>query len=395
MASLTWQGVLARRLRRQQLVQVAPATRLVEVVGAIGGLHAQVPASAELSLGLRVAGTERGTLHDELVVRRGLVKTYGPRGTIHVLPSRELALWMAGLRGAGKLDRDTRRPCPTPGQLERLVDAIGDALDGRCLTRAELGEEVIRRAGPTAAAPALPAFGGSWANWEMALGPAAHAGRLCFGPPRRNRVTFVRPDQWLGPQPEIDEPEALASLVRRYLQAYGPAPVSGLAAWLAIEAGAAARAIALLGREVSEVDVEGVHVRVLARDRDLDEPAQDLPPRLLPAFDPYVVGSQPRDRLVPAPVLARLARRPGPPRWARSPRQFLTGPLPVLILDGAVAGVWERRRSGRSAVIRIDAALRLRTAARRALAGEVDRIAALQGVTTTVEYGPLTIRPHL
>jgi len=140
MRSLSWDQVLAWRHRRHALVEPAPADRLVQVAGAVCGIHAQVMATAELSLGLRVAGVTREDVRQELWERRGLVKTYGLRGTVHL----------------------------------------------------------------------FPAFGGAWPRWWTAIGEAAVRGVLCFGPNQGNRVTFVRPDQWVSGWHEVDGRLALA-----------------------------------------------------------------------------------------------------------------------------------------------------------------------------------------
>jgi hypothetical protein len=47
-------------------------------------------------------------------------------------------------------------------QVETIVAAIGEALDGQCLTREELGEAVARRVGSWATEAVSPAFGGHW-----------------------------------------------------------------------------------------------------------------------------------------------------------------------------------------------------------------------------------------
>ena len=57
--------------------------------------------------------------------------------------------------------------------------------------------------------------------------------------------------------------------------------------------------------------------------------------RLLPYFDAYVVGCQPRELLFPG----RAAER------ALAGGQ--AGNYQVLLIDGVVAGVWHQRRSGR------------------------------------------------
>ncbi len=200
MQTLTWRQVWGWRLARHALSASAPKERLIEVVGAVCGIHAQMLSAAELSIGIRVAGVTRQDVRAELWQRRGLVKTYGLRGTIHLFPAAEAPLWSAALQ-ASQQPNEVRRLAPMgldQPQLEALVAAIHDALDGRCLMREELGVEVARRAGAWATDALSPAFGGQWPRWLMALGTAANAGVLCFGPDQGSKVTFVRPDQWLG-----------------------------------------------------------------------------------------------------------------------------------------------------------------------------------------------------
>src|SRR5262249_36021387 len=146
--ALTWDDVRARRLAHQHLVSRAPRERVVDVVRDVCGLQAQVLSAAELGLAARVSGITARDVRDELWVRRRLVKTYGPRGTLHILAADELPLWMAAMRA-----RADARPQPwheahglDAAQASALLEAIGEALDGRCLTREELAAEVARRA---------------------------------------------------------------------------------------------------------------------------------------------------------------------------------------------------------------------------------------------------------
>ena len=70
---------------------------MLSVVGLLGGLHAQLMSSAELSLWARVEGLEPNDVSDALWKRRTLVKTWAMRGTLHLLPAAEYPLWRAGL----------------------------------------------------------------------------------------------------------------------------------------------------------------------------------------------------------------------------------------------------------------------------------------------------------
>ncbi len=56
----------------------------------MAGVHAQVMSAAELSLGLRVQGTTREDVAAALWEERSLVKTFGPRGTVHLLRADDL-----------------------------------------------------------------------------------------------------------------------------------------------------------------------------------------------------------------------------------------------------------------------------------------------------------------
>jgi hypothetical protein len=118
-------------------------------------------ATAEVSLGVRVAGATRRDVRQELWERRRLVKTYGLRGTVHLFPAEELPLWTAALRASQPLDGGdvAERAGLTPERLDQVVAAIGEALDGRRLARQERGEELANRLGRWVLEEAFPAFG--------------------------------------------------------------------------------------------------------------------------------------------------------------------------------------------------------------------------------------------
>src|SRR5256714_4918581 len=193
MKSFSWDTACRRRLARHYLLEPVPKARLVDAVRTVGGIQAQILSAAELAIGVRVAEVTRQDVQMELWERHSLVKTYGPRGTLHLLPADELPLWMAALQASAML-REAHWYAVAglePAQAGTLLDAIGEALDSCCLTRQELADEVARRVGEWARERLLSA-------WGEFLAPAAFAGRLCFGPSKGSQVTFVRADQWIG-----------------------------------------------------------------------------------------------------------------------------------------------------------------------------------------------------
>jgi len=385
MRSLTWKEVWGWRLARHALLAPQPKESLVEVVRTVCGIHAQVMPAAELSIGVRVAGVTRQEVRAELWQRRGLVKTYGLRGTVHLFPADELPLWLAALRANHK-PNEARRLAQLGlelAQVEVIVEAIGEALDGQCLTREELGLEVARRAGSWATEAVSPAFGGQWSRWLITLGTAASRGLLCFGPNQGQKVTFVRPDQWLGGWVEVDGTEALGEVLQRYLSTYGPATHREFAQWFGMQPSQALALTQQLAGKLEEVEIEGHRAWLPRAEAAVAFPQFEEVVRLLPHFDCYLIGCHPRDRLVP-------------PDWAK---RVLTnggiGNLPLVVVDGVVAGLWQQRRTGRRLEIRVEAFQPLSAHQHQELEASVARVGVILEAESVLSLGAVNARPHL
>jgi hypothetical protein len=347
------------------------------------GIHAQVMPAAELAIGVRVDGVTRQDVRAELWEWRRLVKTFGVRGTVHVYPAADFWLWMAALR-ANPHPCEERRMAQMgldPQQKDAVVEAIWEALDGRCLSRAELGVEVARHAGDWAADEVSPAFGTRWPRWQMAMG--AVPGQLCFGPNQGNKVTFARADQWIGEHHEVDGEEALREAFRRYLSAYGPATAREFARWFGMEPSVALGLTRELAGELEEVDVDGRHAWMLANDAAVECESGHEVVRLLPHFDCYVVGSHPRERLAPAAWKERVF--PG----------GSGGNVPVVMIDGTVGGIWRHKRTGRRLAIQVELFARLDAGRRKQLEAAAARIAEIAEAELNLSLGPVDDRPHL
>ncbi|MET9830643.1 winged helix DNA-binding domain-containing protein [Streptomyces sp. NPDC006385] len=382
-ATTTWDETSARRLRRQFLDR--PAERgspVAEVVGAMLGAHAQVLSAAEVSVGVRAAGVTRADVRAALWDDRSLVKTFGPRGTVHLLPAAELPLWCGALTaiptGPSPFPPDVR---VTEEQAERIVAAIGDALDGVCLTVEELGEEVVARTGPWAGDRVMEAFQDLWPRWRQVMHRAGQSGALCFGPNRGRRVTYTRPPSF----DPLPGQAALRELVRRYLRAYGPATPRHFAKWLAAPAGWAVELFRELaeGGEIEEVAFEGAGAAwVVAGDTEFPGgPVRGV--RLLPYFDAYAIAAQPRESLFPGEA------------YRRALAGGQAGNYPVLLVDGVVAGVWHQRRRGRRTTVTVELIGRRLTARQgRELGEQVERVGEVLEAKAELVVGEVTVGPH-
>ena len=373
-ARLGWAQVAAWRAARHHLDERAPATAMLEVVARICGLHAQVLSSAELTLWARVESLEPGAVARALWEERSLVKTWAMRGTLHLLPAAEFPRWQAALstRRLWEARAWQRGFGVTLAELERLTDAVAEALDGRLLTR----EELATRVGELTS----PALGDKLrGSWGALLKPAAALGRLCFAPNQGQQVRFTRPDTWLGGWAPRDPEAAVDEVTRRFLAASGPVTREDFARWWGIPSPAKGRRLLeRLGSEVAQVEVDGTAAYALAADLPglrAARPGRPRTVRLLPAFDQYVVtATRQAERLMPGPFKARVYR----------PQGWLS---PVLLVGGRMEGVWRQEARGRRLAVTIEPFAGPPPAqVRRAAEAEAERLAAFSGAELELRW---------
>jgi hypothetical protein len=382
-ATLTWSGVTARRMGRHALAEPATDLGPASIAGVLCGAHAQVLSAAELSIGRRIAGATRADVRRALWEERTLVKSFGPRGTIHLLPAADLPMWTGALSALPpSVPAHPEGVRFTPGQADEVIAAIGGALADAELTVDELTEAIADRAGPWAVERTMEAFGGKWPRWRQLTSTAAHRGMLCFGPDRGRMVTYTNPHRWLPGLRPMDGDKALRTLVVRYLHAYGPATPQHFARWLAIPPRYAAELFGTLGGELERVELDGGPGWTVAGDTGAP-PRPHRGIRLLPYFDAYVVAGQPRERLYPGAAAARALTPAGQ-----------AGNYPVMLVDGVVGGVWHQRRSGRKLAITVEPLRELTAAQRRQLGDEADLVGAVMEATPALTVGTVTVGAH-
>jgi DNA glycosylase AlkZ-like len=378
-SSLKWAEVHARRLKRNFLIARAPRELLIEVTRAVCGIQAQVMSAAELALAARVADINLDDVRAALWQERRLVKTYGPRGTLHLLPADELPLWMAALSAAS-----ARAETPwyarlklAPQKAESLVTAIGAALEGNCLTRQELARSVAQRVGKWAYA----GIASAWA--DPASAQAAFRGQLCFGPSQGSRVTFVRADEWIGHWQALDPEESLCEILRRYLKTYGPATYQNFGEWFGLRPEPARALFQEIESELVPVEVQDKHAWLLAA--DVNDAAYSVKHslQLVPQYDCYVLGCRfGREQIVPDAARKRIST------YGRGKYEGAVG-LPVMLIDGIVAGMWERRKRAGAIALRIEPFQPLNVTQNRQLQREAVRLEKFFGAPVELAVGAL------
>lgn len=269
-----------------QLLSGAPARTPLEVVQHLLAVQGQDPRGARLTIRARSTGLTTADVDRALTDDRSLIITWLNRGTLHLVRTEDY-WWLQALTtpqlSAGSARRLMQEGV-SPDAADRGVLVIERSLAANGpLTRGQLRERV-QAAGVRVAGQALVHI----------LLLASIRGLVVRGPMVGAEQAFVLVRDWLGAPPvELDRERALAELARRYLVGHGPATDRDLARWAGLPLRDVRRGIRgiaplLEQREDGLADLRG---------RPAAEP---VPPRLLGAFDPLLLGWVSREPVVGA-----------------------------------------------------------------------------------------------
>jgi uncharacterized protein YcaQ len=338
--------------------------------------------AAQLALRVRLRGLTIEDVDRALWRNRSLARVWCMRGTVHLVPSKDFAIFVRGssTRQVGLASRWFDRAGVPKAFVERLIEAASAAMD-RPRTRGEIALRIRDSLG-------LPIErGGSrgWGSPEEATGfkfggkivmvpdiafVAAYRCLACFGPDEGEGTTFVRPDAWLPRWRDVPLEDAEDALLRRYLRSFAPATASDFFAWSRLTMGRARLIWSRLEDELSPVTVEGRGAWILRGDRSTLERAKAARPtvRLLPYFDSYLMGHNERGHLVDKAHYTQIYRPAG---WV----------YPAVLLDGHVAGHWSYERRGKSLQIRVQPHESLPEATKDLVRGEAEDVARFLGIS--------------
>ena len=306
--------LLLRRLHNQHLLSPG-----ADPAGDLCGLQAQFLRNAVHALRIR---TERLTTE-------GLVKTWTLRGTVHLLPERDLPLYIQHCGGAEDVclsgwygwtaSRGHANPPEVEAHYARLaVDAIASGIDEREALRLHL-----RAQGMTEAEESR-----LFDPWGGLIAELANIGAIAF---RVDMKDIIHPDETkryrlLEPFAPLDEEAARLELARRYFTHYGPATLRDAAYFFHWTQAEVKALLSHLPVETAVVDGR-THFFI-----PNGEPERDMPEVILLAgFDPLMLGY----------------RKEGNPFL---PGEHLRGIFnlagivnPAILLRGQVVGKWKEK----------------------------------------------------
>ena len=401
--SLSDNQVRLLRLRSQRLLPQSSngVSSVTQIVKELCGIQAQELPSAALAIRARrdsvgtaslsggdtlsggqviiarppsAADVEQARVHD-----RSIVRTWGMRGTLHLLATEDLG-WLLPLLGPIFIAGDRRRRAELgldEDTCTRGMRVLRAMLANHAeLTRAEIVEQLashdIHLEGQ-----ARPHF----------LSRAALEGIICFGLDRGTEPTYVLLSDWFDQNDighSLPEDAAYKELTRRYLHAYGPATPEDSASWSGLPLSKIRAAWQHLADELLEVNMggyylspgEGASWMLKTQSAWLDEPPPPAPVvRLLPRYDVYLLGYQNRDLAVPRQYAKRINAGGGIVH-------------PALLVDGQVVGTWKSQRQKNHLDVRIEPFSSLAPEVQAGLEAEVADIGRFLGVQAKLQMMP-------
>ncbi|ROO86831.1 winged helix DNA-binding protein [Actinocorallia herbida] len=307
---------LNRATLARQLLLDRVDVPVAEAVARLGGLQAQEPQEPFVGLWSRLRGFDPGVL-SELLAGRRVARTHLMRRTVHLLTTEDVLAWRSRHDAMLRQRVFGVYRSELAGVDLAELEAAGRAVlaDGTARSQAELGRAMAERwphAGPRALGEML-----------IALIPVVQL------PPRglwrtKAGVRLGLLSAWAGREadpPAEDGDPVGATLVRRYLAAFGPAAGADLRAWCGL-AGLPAAVSAIRGELVSFRDERGRELLDLPA-APRPDPGTPAPVRFLPAFDNAILGYQDRGRIIDD-----------------ADRGLSVAGARVVLVDGRVAATW-------------------------------------------------------
>ena len=319
--NLTAQQLNRATLDRQLLLH-RESLDVVEAMRRVVALQAQEPASPYIALWNRLTAFDPGEL-DAAFADRAIVKASLMRIALHAVHAGDYPAFhramLSSLRASRLHDRRFKETGLSIADADALVPHLVE-FAARPRSNAEIEDLFAARLGERKPR--------AW--WALrTFAPLHHAptgGPWSFGP----ASSFVAAPTKPGPE---SPDEAVQWLVRRYLEAFGPASAQDFAQFTMLRRPVVLEALRALAGEVEEV--QGPDGATLFDVRGAPRPAEDTvaPPRLLPMWDSILLAYSDRSRVIP-PDYRRLVTRDN------------GDVLPTILVDGYVAGVWRPVEGG-------------------------------------------------
>ncbi|MFD5215549.1 winged helix DNA-binding domain-containing protein [Microbacterium sp. NPDC058345] len=320
---MTLRRLLDLRLRSHRLT--APAATAADAAHHMLAVQSQDLLAGRWALGVRTKGSPTLSAVDAAFARGELVRAWTMRGTLHIVPARDLA-WVLSVTA----DRQRQQAAARHRDL---------GIDDEVMTTASRALRPALREGGCSRSEAFALLESAGIDPRNQRGihllfALTIAGEICQGPIEPNGAgvardqRFVLVEDWVRDATAPADP--LAELFVRYIDGHGPAGAADFAWWSGLTLGGAREAAERARDRVREVE-EGLFAADAARRRSPGSASAFA----LPAFDEYYISYADRTAVCAPEHLAAVG--PGKNGMVR----------PTLIESGRVVGTWSHADAAR------------------------------------------------
>jgi len=338
---------LNRALLARQLLLERSSLSLTDALEQVGGLQTQYAPAGYIGLWSRLRTFDRPMLTRGLEERRAIQATI-MRATIHTVSAADYWPMTAGQRRVRReWFANVGRGAIAALDMDAAAAATREELADGPLRMNELTDRLVARGFDAQAA--------KWVGMWIDLVRVPPSGTW----ERRRADLYGLAEAWLPQIGEVTEDEGIELLIRRYLGAFGPAPLKDVASWMGLNVGQMKHVADRM--ELRDVrDASGKRLFDLP-DAPLPDPDTPAPPRFLPVWDAMLLVHARRTEELPEEYRPRIFN-------TKTPHSFNT-----FLLDGQVAGTWRYEEDE----IQLSPFRHLEPAERTALEDEAHRLAGL------------------
>lgn len=325
-------------------------------------MQAQDYPGALWSIGLRLPNATCADI-EKAITERIIIRTWPMRGTLHFVAATDVR-WMLELLAPPIVARHAARhekfglDIALFARCEKLF--VKALQGGRQLMRGEL-LTIVERAGISVAE-----YRGHVILWRLAQERV-----ICFGPHQGKQPTFALLDEWAPHAKSLARDEALAELALRYFTGHGPASLRDFVWWSDLKAAEARAALEMVSSKLRRETFDDTNYWMPPKTPAL----RDVSPTayLLPCFDEFMLGYTDRTAALDAKHFKKV--------YTANNMVF----KPTIVMDGRVAGTWQRAFKKKSVVITPSPFVKMKKTETSALAAPMARFGQFHGLPAVLK----------
>ena len=337
--------MLNKKLLQMQCLsnKIRGSESVIKVSEACCGINSQDFKESLSSYWTRIENIKDKDFFSELKPKKGLVRTWTVRSTMHTIPSKDYYMYIFGSGRNKILSRYDRyaRQLGIPRRevrVESLYQPLLDNIKGEAVTSNYIKQFMIDRLDGLGLASraelrrgwtSQPTFGPSWIGiTEMSyLGFLVSAGR------EGSESLWMNTSDYLNLGRSMPDPEdCTIKLVSEYIQRYGPVTRSDIAYWNnGLFSKEVDNCLRVLEKDLTQEHFQGSKETYYSYGRNSEETVEPPKVIILPEFDSIVMGYKDKSRFLSKENLKNVSRPQGNIRR-------------TILLDGFISATWVKKR---------------------------------------------------